>query len=331
MGRFGRGRSPDPAPPRPSLPPPLPPGRLVDVPGRGEMLVREVAAGPGGGPTILLLHGWLLSADLNWFALYARLARHGRILALDVRGHGRGIRSIDRFSLEAAADDAAALLDHLHAGPAVVLGYSMGGSIAQLLCRRHPEAVAGLVLQSTALQWREERHEQVLWRLMGGLDWTLRAGVPRALTERYLARAVGRNPARAPFRDWIEAEAFRGDPRDLADAGRALAAFDARPYAGEIRVPTVVVVTTRDGLVAPRRQYALVGAIPGAGAVPVDVGHNAWLMQPDLLGDALEAALATVVGRLAAPAEFGHTGGRGGSATASGSLEVDLCPTSSPC
>lgn len=155
MAWYGYLRPLEVAQAEPPLPPPLPPGRMVDVPKRGEMFVRDVAAtGETGGPTILLLHGWTLCADLNWFALYAALARHGRVLAMDVRGHGRGLRSEQRFTLEAAADDAAALLAHLGLAPAIVVGYSMGGSIGMLMWRRHPATVAGLVLQSTALQWR---------------------------------------------------------------------------------------------------------------------------------------------------------------------------------
>ncbi|MBA2626088.1 MAG: alpha/beta hydrolase, partial [Acidimicrobiia bacterium] len=110
--------------PEPPLPPPLPPGRVVDVPGRGEIFVRE-APGPKGAPTVLLLHGWTASADLNWWRVYPSVPSIGSLLAIDHRGHGRGIRSDEPFSLEAAADDAAALLEHLGAGPAIVCGYSM--------------------------------------------------------------------------------------------------------------------------------------------------------------------------------------------------------------
>ncbi|HEX3623211.1 MAG TPA: alpha/beta hydrolase [Acidimicrobiales bacterium] len=282
----------------PPAAPHLPPGRLVDVPGRGQIPVRELAAASGGGPTILLLHGWMLAADLNWFALYGTFARHGTVLAMDIRGHGRGIRAPEPFTLEAAADDAAALLDHLGTGPAVVVGYSMGGSVGLELCRRHPEHVAGLVLLSTALQWREERDEQVLWRLMGPLELVLRVGVPGWITDRYLARAVRRNPALAPVAPWIRTEAFRGRPADLAEAGRALGRFDARPYAPLVAVPTAVVVSRRDRLVAPYRQFDLARAIPGARTVEADVGHSGWLVQPDRVGEAMDTALAHVVGRL---------------------------------
>lgn len=283
----------------PPLPPPLPPGRLVDVPKRGEMLVRELpSTGGPDAPTVLLLHGWTLCADLNWFAVYPTLARHATVLAMDVRGHGRGIRSEQRFTLEAAADDAAALLDHLDAGPAVVVGYSMGGSIALLVWRRHPHSVAGLVLQSTALHWRAALYERVLWSSMAGLEYVLRFGVPHGLAERYLRHAAEQNHEIRPVVPWLKAEARRGNPSDLAAAGRALSAFDARPYASRIDVPTAVIVSGRDRLIWAARQRELAGAIPGAELVEIDVAHNGWLVQPDVVGAALETALGIVVGQL---------------------------------
>lgn len=300
-GRPGYPRSSPPIPAGPPIPPPLPPGRLVDVPGRGEMLVRDLpATGAVGTPPILLLHGWTLSADVNWFALYAGLARQGRVLAMDVRGHGRGIRSRQRFTLEAAADDAAALLEHLDAGPAIVIGYSMGGSIALLMRRRHPESVAGLVLQSTALWWRAAADERILWRSMAGLDWLLRLGALRGSTERYLRRAARKNPGLTAVLPWLAAEAFRGDPADIAEAGRALGAFDARSWASKVDVPTAVVVSAKDRLLAAERQWELARALPDARTVELAAGHNGWLVDPDLVGDALQRAVALVLGGLGA-------------------------------
>ena len=299
MAWYGYLRRLEVAQAEPPLPPPLPPGRLVDVPKRGEILVRELG-GPGDrvGPSILLLHGWTLCADLNWFAFYAALARHGRVLAMDVRGHGRGIRSEQRFTLEAAADDAAALLDHLGAGPAIVVGYSMGGSIGMLMWRRHPHSVAGLVLQSTALQWRSALRERVLWSSMAGLEYVLRFGVPHGLTERYLRAAAEANPDLLPVLAWLKAEALRGDPSDLAAAGRGLSAFDARSYASSIEVPTAVIVSMRDRLIWADRQRELAEAIPGARAIEIDVAHNGWLVQPDTVCDAIETALDVVSAQL---------------------------------
>jgi pimeloyl-ACP methyl ester carboxylesterase len=218
---------------------------------------------------------------------------------MDVRGHGRGIFSEQRFTLEAAADDAAALLDHLGVGPAIVVGYSMGGSIGLLMWRRHPGSVAGLVLQSTALQWRSALGERVLRSSMAGLEYVLRIGVPRTLTERYLRSAAEANPDLLPVLAWLKAEALRSSPSDLAEAGRGLIAFDARSYASCVDVPTAVIVSRRDRLIRAARQRELADAIPGAHAIEIDVAHNGWLVQPDTVCGAIEAALDLVNAQLA--------------------------------
>src|SRR5687768_2150979 len=88
--------------------PMLPEGRYVWLPGRGRTFVRELA-GPPGAPVVMLLHGWSATADLNWFTCFEALARHFRVLALDHRGHGRGLRTAAPFRLEHCADDVATL------------------------------------------------------------------------------------------------------------------------------------------------------------------------------------------------------------------------------
>src|SRR5438105_8295167 len=108
--------------------PPLPPGRHVELPGRGTTFIREV--GPPDAPALFLLHGLSASADLNWFASFNSLARPYRVVALDQRGHGRGIRLRGRtFRLEDCADDVAALADVLGIEDIIPVGYSMGGAV----------------------------------------------------------------------------------------------------------------------------------------------------------------------------------------------------------
>ena len=74
----------------PKIAPWLPPGQLIDLPDRGTTFAR-MAPGPStDSPTLLLLHGWTATADLNWYMSYAPLAKHFNLLALDHRGHGQG-------------------------------------------------------------------------------------------------------------------------------------------------------------------------------------------------------------------------------------------------
>lgn len=102
----------------------LPEGRIVLLEDRGEAFVRDTG---GDGPVILLLHGWMFPSDLNWAPMYEPLRRAGyRVLAMDLRGHGRGLRTPAAFRLADCADDAAGLLDALGIDRAVPVGYSMG-------------------------------------------------------------------------------------------------------------------------------------------------------------------------------------------------------------
>src|SRR5690606_27773320 len=134
--------------------------------GRGRMVVRDTE-GPPGAPALLLLHGWTVSADLNWFPVFDALGQRYRIVSFDHRGHGRcGIRSHEPFTLETCADDAAAVVEALGLARVVAVGYSMGGLVAQLLWRRRPDLVASLVLCSTATNFAERLVERLRFALI---------------------------------------------------------------------------------------------------------------------------------------------------------------------
>ena len=83
----------------PAVPPTwLPAARIVAVPGRGEVFCRTHER-PEGGPTLLLLHGWTASADVQFATIYQALMARYSFVAVDHRGHGRGIRSDQPFRL----------------------------------------------------------------------------------------------------------------------------------------------------------------------------------------------------------------------------------------
>ncbi len=278
--------------PEPSLPPPLPPGRIVLIPGRGETFVRE-QEGPEGALPVLLLHGWTASADLTFFAVYPELRRRHPVIALDHRGHGRGIRAEEPFTLEACADDAAGLLEELGVRRAIVAGYSMGGAISFLLWRRHPQLVAGLVMSGTALEWRTTARERMVWRSLAVLELGLRVSTGEGFVLRYLRQAAEDSPEVAPLRGWVAGESRRGYTPDVVAAGKALAEFGAADYAGSIGVPSATVVTARDRLVLPREQHALATALDSP-VFPVDGDHDAPLVKPTEFARAMGKAVASV-------------------------------------
>ena len=279
--------------------PRLPRGERVILPGRGTTFVRTVE-GPPGAPAVLLLHGWIASGGLNWLNAFAPLAQGYRVIAPDMRGHARGIRTRRRFRLADCADDMAALLEHLEAGPAIVVGYSMGGPIAQLMWRRHPDAVAGLVLCATSDRFVAGARERFIFSsMMATAASTTRAGqvlsrVPVASVRRLAPSGAGSRPS--SLRAWAAAEMRRHDAVKIMEAGQAIGSYNARRWIGEVDVPTTVLVTERDRAVSPGEQRKLATTIPGAMVHSVDDGHMACTRRE--FGPALVRAVDAVRARV---------------------------------
>jgi pimeloyl-ACP methyl ester carboxylesterase len=100
----------------------------------------------GTGTTVLLLHGWACgSHDWSW-QIPVLLISSYRVIAIDHRGHGGSTTPFTDYKPQTLADDAAALLNHLEAGPAIVIGHSMGTVVASALSVQHPQLVKALVL-----------------------------------------------------------------------------------------------------------------------------------------------------------------------------------------
>jgi 3-oxoadipate enol-lactonase len=252
------------------------------------------------------LHGLGATADLNWFRSYDELGRSFRVLALDHRGHGQGIRVGARFRLADCADDVAALADVLGVDRFIAVGYSMGGPIAQLTWYRHRDRVAGLVLCATSRNFKGGPGERVAFGLMPGLAFA--AGVaPERVRQQMMRRFATAKVEDPPAQRWAMRELRRGDPASLAGAAAALGRFSSHEWIGQVDVPTAVVLTTRDRAVPPQRQQKLADAIPGATVHPVDGDHlvcalGAHRFVPVLVDACLEVgAKANVVRKGSSP------------------------------
>jgi pimeloyl-ACP methyl ester carboxylesterase len=267
------------------------PGKIIDVPGRGEMFVRHHQHSDSSAPTLLLLHGWTASCDLQFYSAYEELAKYFSLIGVDHRGHGRGLRPNVPVTLEDCADDAAAVARELGATSVITVGYSMGGPISLLTAQRHPELVSGMVLQATALEWSGTRTEKNKMRFIGPLSHIV--GRPRVLRF-FFNRTLPRGHETRRFVPWMIAENRRNDPWMIAEAGKAIATFDARGFASTLRKPTSYVLTLRDILVLPHKQHALAAAV-NAQIVELDADHMAPILMPREFATTTRQAVNLVV------------------------------------
>ncbi len=264
----------------------LPHGFLAPVHGAGEMFFRDTGPASARTGTVLLLHGWAVTADVNFMQLYAPLEAAGyRVIAPDLRGHGRGPRPGVPFRLTDCADDAAALLEQLRTGPVLVHGYSLGGSVAQLLAHRHPACVAGLVLGATRPRWPRRGGElyraamKLLLGLAPGRGW------------RFASRRVGWTAETAA---WATGELSRSSLDAILEANADARGFDSSAWVGSLPMPLAVIVTTEDTSVSPAGQRAFTKVAPHALISEVALDHDDLAVSAEPYLSTLLAALQSV-------------------------------------
>jgi pimeloyl-ACP methyl ester carboxylesterase len=167
----------------------------------------------GQGEPVVLNHGWLSNADLNWElpGISALLAKDHQVVTLDVRGHGKSDKPVKEEAYgPQLVEDIVRLLDHLKIEKAHIVGYSMGGIIAGNFIAKHPT--------------------RVLSGTLGGMGWLKKGGLGQ----------------------WGFAQIGKNDPNAnaLTVCGRSLASLAlTEGEINSIKVPVSVLVGDQDGLI----------------------------------------------------------------------------------
>jgi 3-oxoadipate enol-lactonase len=289
----------------------IPAGELVDLPDRGSTYLVDLPGPSPNAPSVLLLHPLGCTGLLGWFPSLDALTARYRVVVMDQRWHGRGICS-ERFRLADCADDAAAVIEELGLGPAIVVGYSMGSVVAQMTWYRHPGLVDGLVLCASTDSFRHNSTERAFH---GGVGMTMAGlrGLAHARAEAMAARAehLGDGGAVPDLREWALAEFRSTSPWAVGQALGKLGRFSSRAWIGDVDVPSAVVVTAKDRAIPAERQRALATSIPGATMHEVDGGHACCVLGHEQFLPGLLEACRSVTARL----ERRGLGGRAAAAT----------------
>jgi pimeloyl-ACP methyl ester carboxylesterase len=167
----------------------------------------------GKGEPVVLIHGWMASAALNWEipGIISSLAKNYQVIAIDVRGHGEsGKPTKDEAYGPELVEDIVRLLDHLKIKKAHIVGYSMGGIITLKFVAKHPD--------------------RALSGLLGGMGWMKKGGLGEWFFEQ-----LGKNDQNAM--------AFMTCGRSLAKL--ALTEEELK----SIKVPVAVLIGDDDGII----------------------------------------------------------------------------------
>ena len=262
-------------------------GRTVLV-GQRELFVRE--AGGEESPPLVLLHGWGYDSLATWHRVIEPLAERYRVIAIDQRNHGRSDHIRGEFDIDDVADEVAGVMDAIGVASASVLGYSMGGMVAQALAHRHPAKVKRLILGATAAHPIAER------RLATAIFFGMARGVVRfsiigwaRATHRYMLSHGAVEPKHSR---WLWETLLDRDPTLSFESGAAVWHFDSRTWVRRILQPALVIIPEADQLIGVESQRELAGLLKEASVVEIPgARHEAIMTHPDDFVKAIEAYL----------------------------------------
>jgi len=237
----------------------------------------------GAGPPVMLVHG--VGANLrSWDAIAARLAPRFRVLRLDLRGHGRSSR-IETCRLEDFLDDVSAVLDAQGIARTHLVGFSLGGMIAQAFVLAHPQRVDKVAFISAVAGRTPEERAGVMARARKVREEGI-ASVVAAAQDRWFTDAfVKANPE--IVRQRLE-ELKANDHRSYSAAYTVFAEGDVGPRLDQMRHPALVVTGEHDVGSNTRMARFMHESIPGSRLhILPGLKHSVLLEAPAAIADLL--------------------------------------------
>ena len=227
----------------------------------------------GDGPVDLVIVPGFMSHLDNWWTFpeyrhwLRSLGQFARLITLDKAGTGSS-DPVDRVpTVEEWADDVLTVLDAIGCGQVVLFGMSEAGPVTMSLAERHPDRVLGLILYATVARVTPAPH--YLWELREEIaaGWTRFSEVEvtgwgHGASVDKVAPSLAQSEAGR--RAWAIFERASGSPASIATRIAALAELDACELLPRVRVPTLVLHRTDDGLVPVHHGRFIAAAIPGA-------------------------------------------------------------------
>ena len=249
----------------------------------------------GNGRPLIVLNGFA-ATSADWDPSFAdRLASSNELILLDNRGIGRSTDNGRPFDIAELADDVARVIEMLGNERVNVLGWSMGGFIAQTLALQHPSRIKKLILLSTDPGGSDaDLASFAVWSQLIDIS-----GTPHEQAHRLLLLLFPSDVAESLYREFGDIVAVARAQLSPDLVNRQAAAMDAWHRTGvgnrlrEINVPVLIAAGTADIVIPPSNALRLVNAIPGAWLAQFNGGGHAFMAQysrplADLINSFLE-------------------------------------------
>jgi pimeloyl-ACP methyl ester carboxylesterase len=257
----------------------------------GQIVCRSI----GKGPPLVVLNGFA-ATSADWDPSFIdRLASSNELILLNNRGIGSSTDDGQPFDIERLADDAAHVIESLGIERANVMGWSMGGFIAQAFAVKYADCVNKLVLLSTDPGGIEaDLASPEVWSEL--LDTS---GTPNEQARRMLFLLFPADVAESFYRQFGDIVAAARARLSIEILNRQAAAMDGWHRNGmtsklrELRVPVLIATGTEDIVIPASNALKLVNAIPGAWLAQFPHGGHAFIAQyPRALADLINSFLS---------------------------------------
>ena len=238
-----------------------------------------------GDRRVALVHSLAMDGEF-WRPAVEHLSDRTSVLLIDCRGHGSSGKPAGPYALEQFADDLSDVMDGIGWPSAVVMGASMGGSVALAFAMQHASRTDGLGLVDTTAWYGPEAPKQWEERAQRALSQGLASMVDFQKTRWFGDKFRAENPQ--VVKDSVDLF-LRNDIAAYAQTCRMLGACDLRAGLSSITVPTAIVVGEEDYATPPAMAQAMHDAIAGSTLkVLPGVRHLTPLERPDEIAAMIE-------------------------------------------
>jgi 3-oxoadipate enol-lactonase len=220
----------------------------LQTPHRSTLTVRDgtpiafSVANSAGDRRVALVHSLAMDGEF-WRPAVEHLSDRTSVLLIDCRGHGSSGKPAGAYSLEQFADDLSDVMDGIGWPSAVVMGASMGGSVALAFAMQHASRTDGLGLVDTTAWYGPEAPKQWEERAQRALSQGLASMVDFQKTRWFGDKFRAEHPKTVE----LAVETFlKTDPTAYAATCRMLGSFDLRPGLGSLKMPVRIVVGEED-------------------------------------------------------------------------------------